>query len=114
MPHRGFTSWLVLLALFAGTVLPLHAGAHAWRADVVGRDLCTVNGAKPVPGAPDPAHADACATCFVCGGSAAAPGRAFVAMPVTPSAWLPVASTPADTCGRPHGRALARGPPAVA
>jgi len=113
MRHRRFTSWLVVFALLAGTMLPVHAGAHAWRSDIVGRDLCTTSGSKNMPVVPDRAHADACVTCLACA-DAIAPGTSAGPASFAPGAWLPIASAVPRIEGAMHGRALARGPPLAA
>jgi len=110
MRHRRFTSWLLLVVLMLGTALPMHAGAHARAQDAVGRDLCTTTGSKEAPAIPDRAHADACATCFACGGAAALPGAGPVAVFLA-APWVPIAGLVATRHAAVHGRALARGPP---
>ncbi len=114
MRRRRLTSLLVLLTLFVGTVLPLHAGAPAWRADAVARDFCTTTGTRDTPVAPDRAHDDTCVTCFVCSGGAAAPGRAALTAPVVPRGWQPTPALPLASRVAAHSHALARGPPALA
>jgi len=115
MRHRRFTSWLVLFALLAGSVLPLHAGAHARRGDGPGGDYCTTSGSKPSPTLPERAHADACASCFVCGGgSAGAPNDGTRAAAPIAGTWLPVAAIVLEVRGAPSWVPLARGPPDAA
>lgn len=114
MRHRRLTAWLVVFALVVGTLLPAHVGAHAWQADAMGRDFCTTTGKTGAPPVPDRAHADACASCYVCGNATAAPGTPYRAAALVRGGWLDVvvATWPTATTG--HAHALARGPPSAA
>lgn len=104
----------MLVALFLGTTLPVHAGMVLAHDGIGAGDFCTTSGNREAPGTPERVHAQACASCFTCGGSAALPRGDATIRQAIGDTWLAIVARTVQAAAAPHRHALARGPPRLA
>lgn len=112
---RRFIAWLTALAMFAGSVLPMHVFAHTLRGPASpGSDFCTtVPGATPAPAAPaDPANDRQCAACCASPGGSPALTGTGASVALLAAAHVPALPVLAVAIERTVAGGNARAPPA--